>query len=166
MATPQENIVDFPTQAKSGVDRSFVARWNYEELFDQGFVAVPTRFLQLYANLKPYPLTAGEAIFVLQLMSFKWTADAPFPGYKRIAKRMGLTDKMVRKYAQSLEAKGYVKREKRVSSTNRFDLTGLFYALRAAVEQNKVLEEQEVNQYLQNKLEELEHLFGRASRDA
>lgn len=131
-ASPHENVVDFPAQGKQTVDRSFVARWQYEELFDQGFVAIPTRFLQLYANLRPHPLTPGEAIFVMQLMSFKWTADAPFPGYKKIARRMGLSDKMVRKYAQSLEAKGYVKRETRVSLTNKFDMSGLFAALREA----------------------------------
>jgi DNA-binding MarR family transcriptional regulator len=166
MANPQENVVDFPAQAKSGVDRSFVARWKHEELFDQGFVAIPTRFLQLYANLKPHPLTPGEAIFVMQLMSFKWTADAPFPGYKRIAKRMGLTDKMVRKYAQSLEAKGYVKREKRVSLTNRFDLTGLFDALRAAAEHAKVAEQREAAERLQSSIAEIEHLFREVGGDA
>jgi DNA-binding MarR family transcriptional regulator len=166
MATPQENVVDFPAQAKSGVDRSLVARWKHEEVFDQGFVAVPTRFLQLYAHLKPHPLSAGEALFALELMSFKWTADAPFPGYKRIAKRMGLTDKMVRKYAQSLEAKGYVKREKRVSLTNRFDLTGLFDALRAATEAAKVAELREATERVHSSVAELEHLFGGGISDA
>lgn len=133
MATPQENVVGFPIQGKAAIDRSFAVRWKHEELFDEGFVAVPTRFLQLYAHLKPYPLTPGEALFALELMSFKWTADAPFPSYQRIAKRMGVTDKMVRRYAQGLEAKKYLRRETRVSQTNRFDLTGLFDALLEAV---------------------------------
>lgn len=140
MATPQENVVGFPMQGNTTIDRSLVTRWKHEEVFDEGFVGVPTRFLQLYAQLKPYPLTPGEALFALELMSFKWTADAPFPSYQRIAKRMGVTDKMVRRYAQSLEAKKYLRRETRVSQTNKFDLTGLFDALLEAAIRTKEIE--------------------------
>ena len=31
-------------------------------------------------------LTAAEAMFVVQLMAFKWTEDAPFPSYMTLAK--------------------------------------------------------------------------------
>jgi len=107
----------------------FSSRWDYPEVFDNGYVPVPNLFLQAYASLKPYPLTPGEAMFVLELMTFKWTKDPPFPGYKRIAERMNVTDKMVRRYAQSLEAKGYLRRGLRKNQTNEFDLAGLFRAL-------------------------------------
>ena len=119
------------------INRSLIARWNHEEFFDRGFVATPVRFLELYAHLKPYPLTAGEALFVLELMSFKWTEAAPFPSYKRIAERMNVSDKMVRRYAQNLEAKSYLRRQVRKSQTNMFDLTGLFNALMGAIERTK-----------------------------
>ena len=132
----KENLIDFPSQESGTPDRSFVQRWKYEALFDNGFLATPVRFLELYAHLKPH-LSPGEALFVLELMTFKWTADAPFPSYDRIAKRMNITDKMARRYAQSLEAKKYLKREKRRGQTNRFDLTGLFEALLRAVERSK-----------------------------
>lgn len=92
-------------------------------------MVVPNRFLTNYASLRPEPLTAGEALFVLQLMSFKWDKALPFPSYKTIAKRMGITDKMVRRYAQSLDRKGYLRRQYQERATNRFDLTGLFEAL-------------------------------------
>ena len=46
---------------------------------------------------------------------------------------MGVSDKMARRYAQSLEQKGYLRRLVRVGRTNRFNLTPLFDALRAAV---------------------------------
>jgi predicted transcriptional regulator len=131
--TPKENLIGFPTQESVIPDRSFVQRWKHEGLFDNGFLATPVRFLELYAHLKPH-LSPGEALFVLELMTFKWTADAPFPSYERIAKRMNITDKMARRYAQSLETKKYLKREKRKGQTNRFDLTGLFDALLKAVE--------------------------------
>src|SRR5438105_4917224 len=80
--------------------RSPIERWggNYI-LFSEGFLSVPTKFLRRYASLNP-PLSPGEALFVLQVMTFKWESAAPFPTYKRIAKGMGVTDKMARRYAQ------------------------------------------------------------------
>jgi hypothetical protein len=42
---------------------------------------------------------------------------------------MGVTDKMVRRYAANLEGKGYLRREVRIGSTNTFHLNPLFAAL-------------------------------------
>jgi DNA-binding MarR family transcriptional regulator len=109
--------------------RTLAKRWKHEELFDQGFVAVPTLFLRHYAHLTPHRLTLGEAMFVLHLMEFKWDSEAPFPGYGTLAKRMNISDKMARRHAQSLEAKKYLKRQIRIGMTNRFDLSPLFDAL-------------------------------------
>lgn len=161
-----ENVVGFPTQGKLTPDRSLTARWQFEDLFDDGFVAVPTRFLQLYAHLKPHPLTPGEVIFALQLMTFKWSAASPYPSYKRIAQRMGLTDKMVRRYAQSLEAKGYIKRQKRVSQTNRFDLSGLFEALREAARLARIAELTEAQARAEGFIAEMQFKMGKDYSDA
>lgn len=124
-----------PSQEVAESARSFIKRWKHQSLFARGFLVVPTLFLHHYAHLKPHPLTPGEALFVLHLMEFKWDAKHPFPGYKTLAARMGLSDKMVRRYAQGLEAKKYLRRVMRVGQTNRFDLTPLFDALSKAVEQ-------------------------------
>jgi len=108
---------------------SVTVRWGGdEELFAEGFLCVPHRFLQQYASLQP-PLTPSEALFVLQLMTFKWEEAAPFPSYSRLAKAMGVTHKMTRRYAQQLQRKGYLRREYQNQDTNKFDLTGLFQAL-------------------------------------
>ena len=115
-------------------NRSFANRWHHPELFTGGFVAVPNVFLRHYAHLKPHRLTLGEVLFVLHLMEFKWDSNAPFPGYGTIAKRMGVSDKMARRHAQSLEAKKYLRREIRRGRTNRFDLSPLFDALLMAVQ--------------------------------
>ena len=109
--------------------RSAAARWGGKEsLFADGYLSVPNKFLRTYALLKP-PLTSGEALFVLQLMTFKWDKALPFPAYKKISDAMGVTDKMARRYAQGLERKGYLRRRFQDRATNRFDLTGLFEAL-------------------------------------
>lgn len=134
------NVLTLPGQSEQGssVDRKLAARWGgHEQLFarPEGWVGVPDAFLRHYANLQPYGgLTVGEAMFVIQLMSFKWSDNSPFPSYKTLARRMGVSDKMVRRYAANLEAKGCLKREGRIGSTNRFDLTPLFEALRSALE--------------------------------
>ncbi len=46
---------------------------------------------------------------------------------------MGVSVKMARRHAQSLDQKGYLRRLVRVGQTNRFNLTPLFDALRSAV---------------------------------
>lgn len=99
-------------------------------------VGVPDAFLRLYARREPYALTVGEAMFVLELMAYKWSGDAPFPSYKSLAARMGVTDK-VRRYAANLEGKGYLQREARIGSTNMFNLNPLFAALASALEEEK-----------------------------
>jgi hypothetical protein len=112
------------------VGRSATARWGTQdtELFREGWLSVPTKFIRSYAALNP-PLSPGEALFVLQLMTFKWDDAAPFPSYGRIAKTMGVTDKMARRYAQGLQRKGYLTRQFQKRGPNKFDLTRLFDAL-------------------------------------
>jgi hypothetical protein len=115
--------------AREYPERSATARWGDEAaLFNQGFLVVPTSFLRRYASLKP-ALTTAEALFVLHLMSFKWDRELPYPSYRVLAERMGITEKMARRYAQSLDRKGYLRRQYRKRAPNLFDLTGLFEAL-------------------------------------
>jgi len=135
------NVIQLPTPSGGpAVNHKLAARWGGQQsLFarPEGWLGVPDAFLRHYANLKPYGLTAGEALFVLQLMTFKWTAEAPFPSYKTLAKRMGITDKMARRYAAALEGKGYLKRTPRIGNTNTFDLGPLFQALSNALSEQK-----------------------------
>ena len=133
-------VVTRPIRSAEGtsVNRKLVTRWGgHDELFasPEGWVGVPDAFLRNYANLQSYGgLTVGEAMFVLQLMAFKWTGEDPFPSYKTLARRMGVTDKMVRRYAAKLEGKGYLKRRAQIGGTNTFDLKPLFAAVRKALE--------------------------------
>jgi hypothetical protein len=94
----------------------------------KGQLPVPSLFFERYTRLDP-PLNSGEALFVLQLMNFKWGWKAPFPSYRTIAKRMGISVRMARTHAQNLESKGYLWREALPGRTNRFNLNPLFNAL-------------------------------------
>jgi hypothetical protein len=120
----KSNVTSFPASPDSAtINRKLAVRWGGQEILfarPEGWVGVPDSFLRLYARLKPYALTVGEAMFVLELMSYKWSENAPFPSYKSLAARMGVTDKMVRRYAANLEGKGYLRREARIGSTNTY----------------------------------------------
>ena len=59
----------------------------------------------------------------------KWDNAPPFPGFTSLAKRMGISTTAARGHARSLEGKGYLIRQMRVGTTNKFDLTKLFTAL-------------------------------------
>jgi DNA-binding transcriptional regulator YhcF (GntR family) len=94
-------------------------------IFKAGFLSVPTRFLRGYALTKP-SLSTEEAMFLLQLMTFKWGVDQPYPSLPRIGRMMGVSARTASRYASTLEKKGYLKRVQREGTTNQFDLTGLF----------------------------------------
>jgi hypothetical protein len=89
---------DFPREAAVKPRFSPTLAWS-PALANTRYVAVVHGFLEHYASMKPYPLTTGEAMFVVHLMKYKWGEDAPFPGYKTLARQMGVSDKMARRYA-------------------------------------------------------------------
>ena len=115
------------TQVKT--PRTYADRWKYPELLQSGYLVVPSDFMRHYSRLEPHGLSHGEALFVLHLMEFKWGQAPPFPSYTTLASRMGVTPKMARRYAQSLERKGCLRRMRRTGNTNFFDLTPLFNKL-------------------------------------
>jgi hypothetical protein len=111
------------------VARDVVTRWGGDSaLLVDGFVAVPTVFLKHFSELNP-SLTPTEALFIIELMVFKWDQRAPYPSYKSLAARMGVSEVYTRKLARTLQQKGFLSREERVGATNRFDLTPLFSQL-------------------------------------
>lgn len=127
-------VASTPT-APSRARRQIAQRWGGKAALSEsgGFLAVPLAFLKYHAVIRP-KLKPAEAMFVLQLMSYKWDENAPFPGYKTIAKRMGVSEVYARKIARGLEDKGLLVRRLRVSQTNLFDLQPLFDKLAEHVE--------------------------------
>jgi hypothetical protein len=105
--------------------RTVADRWT-SELVKGGHVAVARTFLRNYSKLNIRP---NEAMFIIHLIDFKWTQAAPFPTYKRLAEYMGVSDKQVRRLAQSLQVKKLLHREVRQAKPNRFHLDKLFAAL-------------------------------------
>jgi DNA-binding GntR family transcriptional regulator len=122
---------------KAREPREVSARWT-EALTSQGWTPVADFFLDSYAKLDP-PLTNAEAMLIIHLIRHKWDAAPPFPGFATLAKRMGISPTAARAHARSLENKGYLVRQMRVGTTNKFDLSKLFTALERmqAFEQGK-----------------------------
>lgn len=108
--------------------RSFHSQWS-KDLSPFGFTQISNAFLSNYASLKPEAITHGEAMFLVHLFQHKWDAKAPFPGYRTLSKMMGISEKSVKRYARTLEQKGFLKRMGRAGRSNRFDLSPLISAL-------------------------------------
>jgi hypothetical protein len=110
--------------------RTVLARWGgHDVLTSEGFVPVAVIFLKYAARLKPHGLTPAESLFVIQLLVHKWDSNAPFPGYKTLAERMGVSVVYARQLARRLQQKGLLRRTLRKGDTNKFDLEPLFAAL-------------------------------------
>lgn len=117
---------------KSTVAKRDVAKRWTEKLAKGGFTPVVQAFLEHYASLSP-PITTPEAVFIIHLMSFKWDEKMPWPAFKTLAKRMGISTTAVRNHARSLDTgKKYLVRHPRVGKPNLFDLRPLFAALEKA----------------------------------
>lgn len=99
-----------------------------------GWTPVCDYFLKNYHKLE---ITHGGAMLVIHLISFKWDAEAPFPSLSRLAKYMGITPTSVRTHLRRLEKKGYLYRQMRTGTTNRFHLQGLFDALEKQMEEDR-----------------------------
>ncbi len=110
------------------IDYKVSAKWS-PLLADGGHVPIVTDFLKHYHELEPESLNYREAMFVIHLMGFKWTEENPHPGYKKLAKQMGVSDKTTRRLARKICKKGLLKIILREANTNEFDLKPLFEAL-------------------------------------
>jgi hypothetical protein len=105
--------------------RLVATRWT-PTLAKAGWTPISDFFLDNYHRLG---IKHAEAMLIIHLMRHKWDASAPYPGFKSIARKMKISPEATRVHARSLEAKGFLRREKKVGETNRFHLQGLFTEL-------------------------------------
>lgn len=101
-------------------------RWTPE--LSESFTPISNFFLDHYADLRPR-IKALEAMFIIHLMQNKWDEQAPFPGFRSLAKKMGISMSAARTYARSLQTKGYVRRQEQIGRSNLFHFDKLFAAL-------------------------------------
>lgn len=116
---------DNPTKAVT--NRSAASRWT-EPLVKDGFTPVSNFFLKYACELRPV-ITHGEMMLIIQLMLHKWDENMPYPAYKTLAKRMGISHGQARKLARALQRKGYLRRRIRENLPNKFDVGPLLAEL-------------------------------------
>jgi hypothetical protein len=121
--------------------RTIGSRWT-PTLAAFSWTPVSDFFLDNYRQLG---ISNLEAMLIIQLMRHKWSIHMPFPGFKRLAKRMGMTPTGVRAHARSLQRKGMLRRVKRVGKANVFDLEPLFQKLEQLIPQVKERESASVD---------------------
>ncbi len=118
------------TPAPEGVDRRLVVRYG-AGLLTGGYTALPTYAWVYYARLG---VSEAEMVLIAQLCTYWWTERAPHPGEAALAARMGKTVRTIQGYLRSLDAKGFLHIETRLSNhgqqrTNSYDLRPFFAAV-------------------------------------
>jgi len=113
-----------------GIDRRLVVRYG-AGLLTGGYTALPTYAWLYYARLG---VSEAEMVCIAQLCTYWWTERAPHPGEAALAARMGKTVRTIQGYLRSLEAKGFLHIEIRLSNhgqqrTNSYDLRPFFAAV-------------------------------------
>ncbi len=112
------------------IDRRLVQRYGLA-LLTGGYTALPTYAWVYYARLG---VTEAEMVLIAQLCTYWWSARDPYPGEAALAARMGKTVRTIQGYLRSLEAKGLLHIQPRLStngrqSTNAYDLRPFFAAV-------------------------------------
>ncbi len=112
------------------IDRRLVQRYGMA-LLTGGYTALPTYAWVYYARLG---VTEAEMVCIAQLCTYWWSARDPYPGEAALAARMGKTVRTIQGYLRSLEAKGLLHIQTRLStngrqSTNAYDLRPFFAAV-------------------------------------
>jgi len=119
-----------PLDSIDGIDRRLVQRYG-AWLLTGGYTALPTYAWVYYARLG---VTEAEMVCLAQLCTYWWSARDPFPGEAALAARMGKTVRTIQGYLRSLEGKGLLHIQTRLStngrqSTNAYDLRPFFAAV-------------------------------------
>jgi len=119
-----------PHAASATIDRRLVQRYGIA-LLTGGYTALPTYAWVYYARLG---VTEAEMVLIAQLCTYWWSTRDPFPGEAALAARMGKTVRTIQGYLRSLEGKGLLHIQTRLShhgqqSTNAYDLRPFFTAI-------------------------------------
>jgi len=112
------------------IDRRLVQRYGLA-LLAGGYTALPTYAWVYYARLG---VTEAQMVCIAQLCTYWWSTRDPYPGEAALAERMGKSVRTIQGYLRSLEGKGLLHIQTRLStngrqSTNAYDLRPFFAAV-------------------------------------
>ncbi len=124
--TPPPHVLS----SSEAIDRRLIQRYGVA-LLTGGYTALPTYAWVYYARLG---VSEAEMVLIAQLCTYWWSARDPYPGEAALAARMGKTVRTIQGYLRSLEGKGLLHIQTRLStngrqSTNAYDLRPFFTAV-------------------------------------
>lgn len=138
-------IADASVEADDGQAPSSTAsksamedRWG-KNVIKAGYTVVPSIILRAQSRLH---INAIELAVLLHLLDHWWdNAEMPFPSKKRIAERLGVSDKTVQRAIVALETENLVRRVKRSNgnggqASNLYDLTPLIERIRPIADED------------------------------
>lgn len=112
-------------------EKSIRGRWGASLANSKsGYVTLPNVLLNYYSLLG---MSEIELVFILQVMSYKWTSAKPYPSFNTIAHKMGKSRDTVQGYARSLESKRLLKRVQRTGYSSKIDVSPLIQILEEIV---------------------------------
>ena len=121
---------DIRDDTDSTVDWHLAGRYG-AALLTGGYTALPTYAWIYYARLG---VSEAEMVLIAQLCTYWWDARDPYPGEAVLAARMGKTVRTIQGCLRSLEGKGLLHIQTRLSThgqqhTNAYDLRPFFAAV-------------------------------------
>jgi len=129
-----DSLLPSPAASKSAMEE----RWG-KNVIRAGYTVVPSIILRAQSRLH---INAIELAVLLHLLDHWWdNAEMPFPSKKRIADRLGVSDKTVQRAIAALETEGLVRRVKRSNgnggqASNLYDLAPLIERIRPIADED------------------------------
>ena len=93
------------------------------EILDEGFTSVPNILLRYRSRIGLKP---KHIMLIIDIMSYKWDAEYPFPSYSTLALRSGIEERSVKRITQDLEELGLLVKTPRFDGETGAQVTTVF----------------------------------------
>ncbi len=129
------------------------------EILDEGFTSVPNILLRYRSRIGLKP---KHIMLIIDIMSYKWDSEYPFPSYSTLALRSGIEERSVKRITQDLEELGLLIKTPRFDDETGAQVTTVF-DFRPLVQ--KLIEEMNKGGGEAHDEDDEEYGVGRASRE-
>lgn len=93
------------------------------EILDEGFTSVPNILLRYRSQIGLKP---KHIMLIIDIMSFKWDKDSPFPSYSTLSLRAGVEERSIKRITQDLEELGLLVKTPRFDDETGAQVTTVF----------------------------------------
>ena len=93
------------------------------EILDEGFTSVPNILLRYRSQIGLKP---KHIMLIIDIMSFKWDKDSPFPSYSTLSQRAGVEERSIKRITQDLEELGLLVKTPRFDDETGAQVTTVF----------------------------------------